>query len=243
MRGSRLGLLLALSLVFVAMGVIVAVFGDWRLGVGTAGFFGLAALVFFVQRQDLERLNDQARVLPIRGGVPIQQSMKRRSLFIGVMLGAGVSSVLVGYGRNPLVWWSGLALMVGAVIVFVLQLFGVPARRAISFSPEGIHFLGGPAPCLLHFDNIAQLQFAEWNGHLILLLTPINLAAVLMTVPEAQREKAGAQFTQSLQYMHAPLTIWPTQFGLETRSLMKTIERFVREPVTRQELASGLPST
>lgn len=240
---ARLGLLLGLSLVFVAMGLVILVLGDWRLGLGTAGMFGVAAFVFYVQLDDAQRFDDRAILLSVRGGVPIPQSFKRRGMFIVAMLVVGASAMLVGYGRKAMMSWLGVALLVGGVIVFVLQLSGVPARRSIMFSPEGIHFLGGPASCVLHFDNIAQLQVAEWNGHLIVLLTPINLAAVLMTIPEAQREKAGKQFAHSLQYMHAPLTIWASQFGFEPRSLMKTIERFVREPVTRDELKSPVPTT
>ncbi|MDP1822491.1 MAG: hypothetical protein Q8L48_04595 [Archangium sp.] len=69
-----------------------------------------------------------------------------------------------------------------------------------------------------------------------MLLTPINLAALVMTVPEAKRDGAGKKFGQSLAYRGAPLTIWSSQFGLDANSLMKTIERYVRQPATRAEL-------
>ncbi|MDP1822492.1 MAG: hypothetical protein Q8L48_04600 [Archangium sp.] len=38
----RLGLLLAVSLGFVCLGLLVTALGDWRLGLGNVGFFGLA---------------------------------------------------------------------------------------------------------------------------------------------------------------------------------------------------------
>ena len=232
----RLGLLLGLSVVFVVMGLAVAAFGDWRLGLGNVGFFGMAAAVFAYQLHEMEKLNERASLLTFNGGEPLVMSSKRRLFFIAAMFTAGASSVLIGYERNAMLWWIGLALMLGGVVAFVLQLAGIPERRSLKFTPEGIHFLSGPAPCLLHFDNIASLQAAEWNGHIIIVLQPINLAALLLTVPEAKRDIAGKKFGESMAFMHAPLTIWASQFGLNARSLMKTIERWVREPETRKEL-------
>lgn len=234
----RLGLLLGVSVLFLVMGLVVAALGDWRLGLGNAIFFGLAAAVFAYQLRELSRFEGPAQLLTLRGGVPLHISPQRRAFFTVVVFGAGASSVLMGFQRNQLLFWLGVALMVAAVVVGVLMLLGVPKRQSLMFTPAGIHFLGGGAPCVLHFDNLAQLQAAEWNGHLIVLLQPVNLAALLLTVPEAQRDAAAKKFGQSLAYMRAPLTIWASQFGLEAKSLMKTIERYVREPAARSELKS-----
>ena len=234
----RLGLLLGVSVLFVLMGLVVAALGDWRLGLGNTIFFGLAAAVFAYQLRELSRFEGPAQLLTLKGGIPLQMSSQRRAFFTLVVFGAGASSVLIGFQRNPLLFALGAVLMLAALVVGVLMLLGVPKRQSLMFTPEGIHFLGGGAHCVLHFDNLAQLQAAEWNGQLIVLLQPINLAALLLTVPEAQREAAAKKFGQSLAYMRAPLTIWASQFGLEARSLMKTIERYVREPGTRSELKS-----
>lgn len=234
----RLWLLLSVSVLFVVMGLVVAALGDWRLGVGNTIFFGLAAAVFAYQLRELSRFEFPAQLLTLKGGVPLPMSLQRRAFFTVVVFGAGVSSVLIGFQRNQLLFWLGVLLMLAAVVVGVLMLLGVPKRQSLMFTPEGIHFQGGAAPCVLHFDNLARLHAAEWNGHHIVLLQPINLAALLLTVPEAQRDAAAKKFGQSLAFMRAPLSIWATQFGLEARSLMKTIERYVREPTARLELKS-----
>ncbi len=233
----RLRLLRGVSLLFVVMGLVVAALGDLRLGLGNTIFFGLAAAVFAYQLRELSRFEGPAQQLTLQGGIPLQMSLQRRAFFTLVVFGAGASSVLMGFQRNQLLFALGAALMIAAAVVSVLMLLGIPKRQSLMFTPEGIHFLGA-TPCVLHFDNLAQLQAAEWNGHLIVLLQPINLAALLLTVPEAQRDAAAKKFGQSLAYLRAPLTIWASQFGLEARSLMKTIERYVREPATRSELKS-----
>lgn len=178
----RLWLFLGGSLVFVVMGLVSAVLGnDWRPGLGTAGFFGTGVAVFAFQLHEMAKLDERAPLLTFRGGEPVVMSSKQRLFSIAAMFTAGVSSVLFGYERTAMLWWIGLALIVGAVVIFVLQLAGIPERRSLKFTPEGIHFLGGPAPCLLHFDNIASLQVAEWNENIIIVLQPINLGALVLT--------------------------------------------------------------
>ena len=118
----------------------------------------------------------------------------------------------------------------------MLRLAIVPGVPRLMFLPEGIHFLGGKAPCVLHFDNLGRLGCVHRGGVPVLLFDPITMAALLLTVPEAQREVAARQFAQSIGFVGAPLALDPGRFGLEAPSLMKTLERYVREPATRSEL-------
>ena len=230
----RLSLLLGGSLLFVLGGLFI-IPRDWRLGLGGVGFFGGCAAMFAFQLWELVRGERDARVLQLPGGVPLFESRARRAFVLAIGLEVGAATMLFGSRGNALMWWLGMAIGVASAAALLrLALVRGPAR--LMFSPEGIHFLGGEAPCLLHFDNLGRLGCGERAGNPVLLFEPITLAALVLTVPEGQREAAARRFAQSIGFVGAPLVIFPARLGLEAPSLMKTIERWVREPATRSEL-------
>jgi hypothetical protein len=179
---ARLALLLATSLLFVLGGLVIAIGGDWRPGLGGVGFFGAGGVMFAFQWRELARSEGDARLLSLPRGVPLAESAARRAFYLAIVLVVGASSMLFGDARNPTMWWAGSAMTVLGALMG-LRMLVVPAPARLMFSPVGIHFLGGEAPCVLHFDNLARLNCVERGGHLVVLLEPIDLAALVLTVP------------------------------------------------------------
>lgn len=232
---ARLWLLLAGSLGFVVLGLALLV-SDWRLGVGTLGFFGACAAVFGWQLRARGDERSAPTLLDLRGGKVLSAAAGQRAAFLVAGLVASVSTQVFSFGRDPLIWWLGGAMTVAASVALVLQAFGVPARTALRFSPEGLHFVSGAAPCLLAFDNVARIQRAEWNGHVLVALQPLDLGALLLTVEEGQRAAAAKQFRRSVDFVGAPLVLWPGKLQVNAGALMRSLERYVRDPAAREEL-------
>ncbi len=91
---------------------------------------------------------------------------------------------------------------------------------------------------LIPFEQIVRAESAEWNGHLLVMIWPQSLDAVAATVaPSSRRETLLRAMKKSQEWMGAPLVIWPQRFALEGGLLLRALERYIREPSTRAELA------
>ncbi len=224
-------MLLAVCLAFVAMGVVIAVLGNWRLGVGDAVLFGLGALVFANQLFESRRLThplreDERRELP--KGHPFGPSRRRQALVVALLVLAGGAQCLIGWERNPVFFWLGVAFVVGAVAVGVLVALGRFSRRTVTFEADGVRLAWAEGACLVRYDNLAELSTVTINGTLLVGLRPIELGGVLATAPEGQRTALTAKMHQAMLSVGVPLFINPAFHGFDARVLLWSLERWVR---------------
>lgn len=234
---TRLWLLLVVSSVFVVLGFIITLIGpDWRLGLGNVGFFGVAVFIFALQLGEYAKLERPHAPLQVKGGVPVPQSRKRRLLFVIATGVSGMASMLIGFERNLLLWWIGVGLVVLASAYGAWVALGRLGRDAIVFLPDGLHFMSSAGRYVLHFDNLAQVDTVDANGHLVLRLMPVNVALVVASAPEHQREVLAKKLSESTAFFGVPLTLTPSQFDLDPRAVTEALARWVREPATRDEL-------
>lgn len=239
MSRTKLIALLAVSLLFVALGLWIAVVDDVRLGLGCALMFGGGVAIFGKQLIDANRELASAQLdgaVGIPGSIPIAENPGRARMAIVVVVLAGIGSILVGIDRQPLLIPLG-ALMIGAgVVVVILKQLGYMVL-SLMFTPSGIHIIGKRQRYVIPFDLITRIEAADWNGQLILLVWPHSLEQIAATVEPIERQESLLQAMQkSIAWMGAPILIWPQRFGLEGGLLLRALQRYILEPGTRAEL-------
>ncbi len=240
MSRTKLVALLCLSVLFVGLGLWIAISGDVRLGLGCVLFFGGGLAVFSIQLADANREQASAQLdgtVRLPASVPLRDDPKRFIMGMGLIVLAGIGSIVVGSDRQPLLVPIGVLLLVVGVVVGILKSLGYMSSM-IMFAPDGIHLIHKRQRYVIPFDQIVRAESAEWNGHLLVMLWPQSLEAVAETVtPSSRKEAILRAMTKSQEWMGAPLVIWPQRFALEGGLLLRALERYITEPSTRAELA------
>lgn len=235
--------LLGVSAIFVAMGLFIGVAGgDPRLGFGTAGFFGVCGVVFALQIADARR--EQAwrtvdGVIAFAGPVTLRESTARVWLPIALITVAGVSSTVFGYGRSVLVVVLGLGLVAVLPVFAVLRALGRVGRDELTIDALGIRFARPHRAFQVRWDDITGVHTAEWNGHILVLLTlhDVTRVAATITPPDpAKAAKLRAEMSRSTGYLHAPLAIWAHRLGIDGEPLARALARYAQQPEARAEL-------
>lgn len=239
MNRNRLLGLVGLCLLFVLAGLWIASNGDVLLGLGCAIMFGGGLGILGLQLIESYREQEAALIdgeVRLPASVPLRESPLRPRIAMVVMGCFGLGSVLVGIDRQPLLLVIGAGICLLALVFPFLKAQGYLTSQ-IMFSPQGIHIIERKRSYLIPFDQIARLQTADWNGHLILCIWPVTLEAVVDTVdPESQKESLHKDLLKSEAWMGTPLTIWPNRFGMQGELLLRALHRYISEPSTRQEL-------
>lgn len=240
MSRTKLVALLCLSVLFVVLGLWIAISGDVRLGLGCVFFFGGGLAVFSIQLADANREQTSAQLdgtVRLPASVPLRDDPKRFIMGLSLILLAGMGSILVGSDRQPMLVPLGLLLLGVGVVVGILRSLGYLSSM-IMFAPDGIHLIQKRQRYVIPFEQIVRAESAEWNGHLLVMIWPQSFDAVAATVaPSSRRETLLRAMKKSQEWMGAPLVIWPQRFALEGGLLLRALERYIREPSTRAELA------
>lgn len=202
-----------ISVAFCILGVALALLtGDWRTGVVTLAFFGGCALVIggIVLRKRRAR-DFRALSVSIRGSTDLRLSDGPLLPLCAGMVAVGAIMFFVGttYG-----WiFRGIGAFIAAVgtAMIALQLAGVLRRHYLRFEPEGLVIGEGRRTRRVPWDEIRAVSAGEISDNPVVFLTLDGIAA--------------------------PVALTPWLYGLEVAPLVAALERYVREPAARQELA------
>lgn len=230
--------LLAVNLVFMAMGVFILP-GKFDVGVITIAFFGycaLAPLTTIVRK----RRDQRTRVLraAVVGGVRIRPSRVPAGALGGGMLVLGATLIVFG-GGYPLpfrvVAW--IIAAVGLVFGTFVLLGRVPVGY-LMFTPRGLTIGHRGFALTVDWDDIAAWDGAEFNDNPVLRIW-LREGATPLVEPPTSAARAQRALTSSRAWMGAPITIMTGMYALDLPLLLKAIERYVREPESRAELDSS----
>ena len=206
---STLGISVGFCLVGVALLLLTP---DWRTGVVTLAFFGSCAVVIggIVLRKRRAR-DFRALSVSIRGGTDLRLSDgPLMPLCAGmVVLGAIMFFVGTTYG-----WiFRGIGAFIAAVgaAMIALQLAGLLRRHFLRFEPEGLVIGERRRTRRVPWNEIRAISAGEISDNPVVFLTLDGTAA--------------------------PVAITPWLYGLEVAPLVAALERYVREPAARRELA------
>lgn len=230
--------LLAVNLVFVAMGVFILP-GKFDVGVVTIVFFGfcaLAPLTTIVRK----RRDQRTRVLRagVVGGVRIRPSRMRAGALGGGMMALGATLIVFG-GGYPLpfrvVAW--IVAAVGVVFTALVVLGKVPVGH-LMFTPRGLSVGHRGFAITVEWDDIAAWEAAEFNDNPLLRIW-LREGATPLVEPPTSVARAHRNLASSQAWMGAPITIMTSLYALDLPLVIKALERYVREPESRAELDSS----
>lgn len=230
--------LLAVNLVFVAMGVFILP-GKFDVGVITIAFFGfcaLAPLTTIVRK----RRDQRTRVLraAVVGGVHIRPSRLRAGALGGGMLVLGAT--LIAFGRDyplPFRVVAWIIAAVGFVFVTFVLLGKVPVGH-LMFTPRGLTIGHRGFAMTVDWDDIAAWDGAEFNDNPLLRMW-LREGAAPRVEPPTSAARAQRALASSQAWMGAPITIMTGMYALDLPLLLEAIARYVREPESRAELDSS----
>lgn len=206
---STLGISLGFCLVGLAFLLLTP---DWRTGMVTLAFFGSCAVVIggIVLRKRRARDFHALRV-SIRGNTDLRLSDGPLMPLCAGMVVLGCIMFFVGTAYG---WvFRGIGAFIAAVgtSMIALQLTGFLRRHYLRFEPEGLVIGERRRTRRVPWDEIRAISAGEIHDNPIVFLTLDGIAA--------------------------PVAITPWIYGLEVAPLLAALERYVREPAARQELA------
>ncbi|MDQ0463973.1 hypothetical protein QO010_001744 [Caulobacter ginsengisoli] len=232
-------ILLVISLLFVAAGVLEIVRGDWRTGAITLMFFGGGALLFAGQIfTKLRWRRSSPGKVAIAGSRDIPMARGRILALVAAVGVFGLAGALLG-GSMGLVLQglcAGLALFaVGFTLALLCNWLPTPALR---FEPQGLVVQrGSRRRYRADWDNIAGLSVGELARNPMILLHFHDSAAVTI-LPGAQRALVQREIASTQGLYGADLVIMPKLFGLDAQLLAAALQRYIKTPAARTELGA-----
>jgi hypothetical protein len=232
-------LLLAINIVFVAMGLLILP-GDRDTGIVTLAFFGscLAVSAATILRKRRYR-RFVAEKVEVVGGVPIRPKTGVMQLLGAWLLVLGI--VLVVFGQHyPLIlqYIAVFIAFVGAA-VFVAALAGQWPGGYLQFDPEAFTIAQRKWRARIPWDDITFVQEAEYHSNPVLLISVAN-AAHLDIKPIEASGRAMQKIAQSQAWMGADFAIMTTHYGIDLPVLSATVARYVQDVSVRAELGPRL---
>jgi hypothetical protein len=207
---STLGISVAFCLAGVAFLLLTP---DWRTGVVTLAFFGSCAIVIGGVVLRKRRARDfRALSVSIRGSTDLRLSDGPLMPLCAGMVVLGCIMLFVGTSHGWVFRGIGAFIAAAGALLIALQLAGVLRRQFLRFEPEGLVIGERRRSRRVPWDEIRAISAGEIHDNPVVFLT--------------------------LDGIGAPVAIMPWLYGLEVAPLLAALERYVREPAARQELAA-----
>ena len=229
-------MLLAISLVFVALGFIILP-SQPEVGIVTLAFFGscLAVAGWIIGRK-LRASRFRADAVTVAGGVPIRAS-KVVPILLGVwLLALGAILYMFGAPYGPVMPWLAGAVALGGATPLVMLAMG-RYDKFLQFDPEGLTVGEQGWRMTVPWDAISAVDETEYSSNPLLQVGIDTDAGLLVQPPEAN-EKAQKWIGRNLGYFGAPVAIMTTHYGIALPVLAAAIRTYVRDPRARAGLAS-----
>ena len=232
-------MLLAIGIVFVAMGLLILP-SKPDAGIVTLAFFGSCLVVFAnTILRKLRYRKFTASKVDVVGGIPIRP---KRAVMIG--LGgcfAALGSILVVFGGSypPAFRAIGGSLAVLGVVLAAGALMGKWPGGYLQFDPAGLTISQRGWRTQIPWGRITAIVEGEYHSNPVLLLAVDDLASLLVEPPEA-RVKAYKAIAHSQTWMGAEFAIMTTHYGIDLPVLAATVRRYVTNTAARGELGQRL---
>lgn len=229
-------LLLAINVVFVAMGVVI-VPSDRNTGITTLAFFGSCLVISAgIVWSKLWRRNFRAQAVRVVGGVPIRPKRAPVVLAGAWLLGLGVILVVFG-GDAPVliriifavIALVGFALLAGAAT-------GLWPAGHLQFDPKTFTIAYRGWSACIPWDAITGISEADFHASPMLLIGVSDVSRIGFGSEEARRKgiKAIAQCRASFGTDFAIMTL---HFGVDLPVLAASVRRYAEDGHARRELA------
>jgi len=230
-------MLLAISVAFVAAGLLMLP-SKRDVAVPTLAFFGACASVAvatIARKLRFTRLRPIA--VEIVGGTPIRPSR----LYMGVLGGAllALGTVLISYWHSSaptLVVLSVWTMIVAGALLLLGLVTGYLPAGFIRFDPAGLTIGRRADSFTLPWDCITSVVPGEMHDNPVLLLCVGDLDAIIVN-PSSARARVIASLLSNLRWVGAHVMIMSSQYRIELPLLVSAIERYVRDPRSREGLA------
>src|SRR5262245_6255839 len=237
--GVRDWALLAINIVFVASGLLI-LSHNRDVGIVSPALFGpclILAVVTLLRKFRFRRF--RALKAEIVGGVPIRASRAQLLSIALVLTLMGV--IIVLFGRSyPLLFWM-LAWLIGLIggALTIAVLSGLIPNDYLKFDPEGITFGRARYAYMVAWDNIAQVSAGHMNDNPALFIWLHDYSCVTVH-PGEKRARVLKSFAWSTGWARAPIVLLPSRYNIDLPVLTLALERYLKEPTARSELAHRL---
>lgn len=234
--GIRDWLLLAIGVVFVAMGLIILP-SDLKVGVVTLAFFGPCAALFAYNIYRKRRFSREGPLsVKIVGGVPIKPSRLQVFYLGGGFAIVGLLLVIFGRSYGPIFWGiAWLIAVVGSLVLIALASGRLPIGY-IQFDPPGITIARRNWSYLVPWEAIEAISAGYFHDNPAVYIWLHDLRLVEVS-PADSRAKALKHLATNAGWVGAPIMLMPSQFGMDLPLLVQAIERYVRDASARLELS------
>lgn len=228
--------MVAIGIVFVVGGIILLPYKR-DVGIVTLSFFGPCLVVAVLNVLRMFRFRRvRALKVEIVGGVPIRPS---RAQLLGIALTLMLmGAVLIVFGRSyGLIFWTIawiIALVGGALLIGVLS--GRIPNDYLQFDPDGITFGRARYKYMVPWDNIAQLSGGTMHDNPALFIWLHDHEHVSVQPSEARPQLLKALATGT-SWARAPIVLLPSRYNIDLPLLLRALERYLSDPVSRSELA------
>ncbi len=232
-------LLLAINVVFVAMGLVILP-SKPDVGVVTLAFFGSCLVV--TAGSVWRKLRDRrfsADTVEVVGGVPIRPRVGLFSLAGLWMLALGTVLIVFGHAY-PLLFRiiAGFIALVGAGLL-VAVVVGVWPAGYLRFDPDALTIAERGWCAVIPWHEIAAVREGDYHTNPVLLIDVADVDGLAIE-PPAARLRAMKKIAQNQSYLYADFAIMPTHYGIGLPALAAAVIRYATDATARAELKPRL---
>lgn len=240
--GLRDWALLAVSLAFVAMAVVLLLAGrEPRTALICLLFFGACAAVggdsIARKRRAARQLGDPGLAVHIEAGQEIRADARRPAWVSAGLVGFGALGVTIGGGL-------GVGFVVCCALMGLLGLGALAAmglgytwRSSLRFEAEALWVSTGRLSYPVPWDSIVAVDLAELHEQPVVRITVADADALLAAVlPAAAAGRLARMIGWSRGLYGADVVVMPRAYGIDEAVLLRAIARYAGEPAARAEL-------
>lgn len=228
--------LFLIGFVFVALGLFVWIMGardGWAYFLIFLLTAALSSWRLIYKLRQGRRIFDRSAIV---GGVEIGFDLKMLGALCGGVLLIGFA-VVFGFGSAP-IWLRAIGfflIVVGAGVPLGLAFDWIP-RQSLRFDPDGVVFRQNRFRVFVPWADITELGRSAIVNNPLILIRVSDCDALIVDPPNSRR-KARRLFAQNQSFYGADLSIMTRMFGLDDQLLVAAMDRYIREPEAREQLA------
>ena len=232
-------LMLAIGIVFVAMGLVILP-SKPDVGIVTLAMFGTCLVVFAaIIGRKLRTRKFTASKVDVVGGIPIRPN-KALMVVMGLwMLALGLIMIVYGYSYPLLFRVIAAFVAVVGVVLFVGAALGKWPGGYLQFDPDCLTIARRRWSARIPWHSIAAVHEAEYHSNPVLLIAVPDLAAIAIE-PASATAGAFKAIAKMQTYMGAEFAIMSTHYGIDLPVLAAAVTRYASAAAARKELGQRL---
>jgi hypothetical protein len=228
--------LLAVSVAFCAIAVLIMLSTQWRTAVIVLAFFGSCALIFGsnIRRKLRERKWEHATVR-VAGGVNIYMDAPRMGFIALGCFIVGATIYFVGTDAPMFMRLIGAFVALVGVGLAIAIAMGFYRRQYLRFEPDGV-VLGQPGYSFrVDWDNIAHVVAFEYASNPMVGMMLHDPGAVSVD-PPASLPKYEKLIRSNRATMNVDVFLAARLYGIDGPALANALQRYAMDREARAEL-------